>query len=288
MKWRGTSGVIDPVTLSVLCALGLGYVLGGWKPLAMFKQKPPTAQLTELQSKLEQQTKAAEQAKIAAEQAKIAERAKLESQVRSAQLDNAGTVAALTKAPQSPEVILGLRMANRVGFKLGTAIGKLPEAEQQEIISMIEELLSNQQAEIAKGEAKLAALDSRFQAVTAERTQLQAQIPILAQKAQKAEEQAAITSQKVTEKTAEVKKWADKTYMAEQASGTLMASVERLGMILVIAYVVIVFILPGITKHLDPTNPFKGYLRSFAGYLSSPLLFHDAKSKLTKLTNPNP
>lgn len=283
MNLKNRSGVIDGLSLVLIAAVGIGVVAGGWKPLNLFKKQPQTEQLTKLQSELEQAKKAAEQAEKDKQTAIAAERAKLESQIRSAQADNLGTETALKKVrseAQTPEVKLAARMAQRVSLKLATAIGRLPIEEQEAMVTLIEQALSDKQAEVDEANRKMAEMDASFKAVTGEREQLKAQIPVLAEKARKAEETASVKALEVEAKTDEIKKVADKLYRADQENGSLWSNLQRGAFILGAAYLFITFWVPGFIKHLKPTNPIKGLLRDASGYLSSPLLYHDAKSKL--------
>jgi len=278
---RGHKGVIETGVLLLILGLGGGMVLGSWRPLAQFKKKPETAQLTKLQGELEQAQKAQAKAEAEKQAAVEAERAKLESQVRAAQADNVGTETALKKVVNpSPEVKLASRMAQRVSLKLATAIGRLPADQQEAMIELIEQALSGKQAEVDEANEKLAALDAQFRAITGEREQLKAQIPVLAEKARKAEENAIAVQAEVTAKTEEVKTWANKTDAALREHGSLWSSVQRMLWILGGGYVFFVFVLPGIVKHLATDNPLKGLLRDATGYLTSPLLYADAKKKL--------
>lgn len=282
---KSSRGVVDPVTLYLVAGLAVGIFVGSWKPLNMFKKAPPTAQLTELQAKLDAANAEAERARLAREAAVVAERAKLEAQIRAAQQDNVGVVVALKKVPaasQTPEVRLANRMALRVDLKLATAIGRLPDADQQAMIELIEQALSDKQAEIDEANRKLAEADANFKLVTNERNQLKAQIPVLTERVTKAESVAAEVQEKVTQKTAEVKTWADKANTALRESGSLESAIKKALIGLVLIYGAITFIIPGIVKHMAEDNPFKGALRDVAGFISSPLLYSDAKKKLNK------
>jgi hypothetical protein len=290
---RSRRGVIDPVTLSVLCALALGYVLGGWKPMAMFKKEPDTKKLTEMQAKLEVQQVAAASALAAVEASKKEERERLEAQVRSAQLDNEGTVAALSAikpTQQSMETRLAAKMAQRVSLKLATAIGKLPSEQQEAMIELIQQALSDKQEEVDAANAKLAALDADFKAITAKRDELLVQIPILEANAAKSNAIALKTQAEVKAKTEEVKTWAEKTNAALKENGSLSSNLEKLVLWAVGGYLFFTIILPGIVKHLASDNPLKGTLRNISGYLTSPMLFHDAKAKIEEAlyTEPPP
>ena len=280
---HASAGFADPLTLVLIGGLAIGYVLGGWKPLAAFKKKPETAALTQLQADLAKVQAEAEKARLAAEAAKVAERQALEAQVRAAQQDNLGTVTALEKVPanhQTPEVKLAARMAQRVSLKLTAAIGRLPAEQQDAMIDLIQQALSDKQGEVDEANRKLAALDAEFKAVTGEREQLKAEIPKLTQRAVKAEETAKEVQAKVTEKTEEVKTWANKTSEALRENGSLLSNLKKGALLLFLIWGGITFILPGIVKHLSTDNPFKGIIRDVAGFLSSPMLYWDAKKKL--------
>ena len=280
---RSRKGFVDPVTLVLVAGIAVGYVLGGWKPLAVFKKEPPTKQLAEAQAKLDAQQAAAKQAAADAEAAKVSERVKLESQVRLAQMDNEGVVATLKTikpAAQTMETRLAAKMAQRVSLKLATAIGKLPEEQQEAMIELIQQALSDKQEEVDAANAKLAALDADFKAITAKRDQLLVQIPILESEAAKSNAMALKTQAEVKAKTEEVKTWAEKTNAALKENGSLSAQITKLVYWLVGGYLFFTIILPGIIKHLDGSNPLKNMLRDVSGYISSPALYHDAKAKI--------
>lgn len=280
---KGIRGAIDPVTLILVGALAAGVIGGGWKPSNWFKKAPPTEQLTKLQAELEQAKKAAEQAEKDKQAAIAAERAKLETQIRSAQADNLGTETALKKVRpegQTPEVKLAARMAQRVSLKLATAIGRLPVEEQEAMVTLIEQALSDKQAEVDEANRKLAEADAQFKAVTGEREQLKAQIPVLSERARKAEEMASLKASEVGAKTEEIKKVADKLYQADQENGSLWSNVKRGAFILGGIYLFLAVGLPAIVKHMAPGNPLKSVLRDISGLTLNPLLHLDAKHKI--------
>lgn len=282
---KASRGIVETALLYVLAGVFAGTVLGSWKPLSYFRKPPPTAQLTELQAKLDAQKAAADQAAKEAEAAKLAERAKLEAQIRAAQADNLGAVTALAKvkpANQSPEVKLAARMAQRVSLKLATAIGNLPEAEREAMVELIDQALSDKQAEIDEANRKLAAMDADFKAVTGEREKLKAEIPKLTERAARAEETAKATELAVKQKTEEVKTWANKADAALRDSGSLMSSIKRAALMLGLGYVFLAFVLPAIVKAMDTGNPLKAVLRNASGYLLNPILHHDAAKKIAR------
>ena len=290
MKARG---FIDPVTLALVGGLALGIVVGGWKPLAIFRKKPETAALTALQGELERAQAQAKIALAAAEAAKVAEREKMEAQVRAAQTDNEGAVAALKRVEpthQTAAVKLATRFANRVSLKLAVAIGRLPQDQQEAVVELVDQALSDKQSEVDAANVKLAQMDEAFRAITKEREVLRAEIPKLTERAVKAEERAVAVQSEVTAKVEEVKTWANKADAALRENGSLWESVKKVAWVLGGGYVFLVFILPGIVKHMATENPFKGVLRDVSGFLTSPMLYLDGKKKIKEAlyTTPPP
>ena len=274
---------VDPVTLAVVAGVALGIFVGSWKPLAMFRKPPPTEQLTALQAKLEAQQLFAIDAAKSAETAKRLEREKLEAQVRAAQQDNEGTIAALWAIKpyaQTPETKLAAKMAQRVSLKLAAAIGKLPPEQQEAMVELIQQALSEKQEEVEAANVKLAALDASFRDLTAKRNELMAQIPILTEEARKSNARAIETASQVAAKTEEVKKWAVTADKALRESGSFTDSIKKVTYLLIGGYLFFTIVLPGLIKHLNPDNPLKGLLRDASGYLTSPLLYHDARKKI--------
>lgn len=280
---KSSRAVIDPVILYVVGGLLLTQLVPNWRVSHWFKRGPPTAQLTELQAKLEAEQAASKAALAAAEAAKAAERYKLEQQVRAAQQDNAGNLAAIKRVPpahKTPEVMLAERMATRVNLKLAAAIGKLPEEEQQAMVELIEQALSDKQAEVDEAMRKLAKMDADFKEVTTEREQLKAEIPKLTKRATEAEQAVVVTQAAVTAKTQEVKTWADRTQAALRENGSLWSTLKRGAVVIVGVWAFLTIGIPALVKHLEPGNRLKTPLRDVSGFLMNPLLHWDAKKKL--------
>lgn len=273
--------VADPVTLGLvaLVALSVGVFGTSWKPFEFLRPKPPTEELTKLQGQLTQAQAAAEQARKEKDEAVKAERAKLESQVRSAQEDNAGTQAALSAAPIGPEVKLAQQMAVRVDMKLAAAIGDLPKESRQAMLKLIADALAGKDQEFRDAMAKR---DAEFQIVVRERDSLKQQIPVLETKAAKAEETAKAVQVEVTKKTDEVKVIATKLDAKEREAGSFKGAAERtMGWLFWIAgiYCFLAYILPGLIKHMEPSWV-KNRLRDISGLTTSPLLYLDAGRKI--------
>ena len=215
---------MNPVTLYLLAGFLLGTFTGTFKPFLGLHKAPPTKQVTQLQADLT----AAQQEKVKAvgdlTAAQASERAKLEGQVRAAQVDAVGTAAAIKRAPASAETALAARMADRVNLKLALAIGKLPEDQQVAMLDLIDQALSGKQAEIDAANAKLAKADADFKALTSDRDAIKAQIPALVATAAKADERAAAVQSALTAKTNEVVTWAAAKDEADKRAGSFFGA----------------------------------------------------------------
>ncbi|MFA6244124.1 MAG: hypothetical protein WC655_24485 [Candidatus Hydrogenedentales bacterium] len=293
---KSKRGVTDPVTLALvaLIALGAGVFGTTWKPLQFLKPKPPTEELTKLQGQLEAAQEAAAKAEKEKEAAVASERTKLEQEIRVAQSDNLGTVTALGKVlppHRTAEVKLASSMARRVTLKLAAAIGELPKDQQQAMVALIEQALSDKQAEVDEAMRKLAQRDAEFAILAKERDAVAAKIPGLVAEVEKAKESVAKTEAKVTEKTNVIKEIAAKFDAKERERGSLGAALNRvIFWICTVAglWVFLAFILPAIVKVMD-TGPLKNFLRDVSGVVLNPVLHWDAKKKLRDLqkqTNP--
>ena len=286
---KSTRAAAPVVVLYVVGAALMTQLVPNWRIGNLFKKGPPVVQLTELQAKLAAEQANAKLALANLEAAKAMERAKLEQQIRAAQQDALGAQTALKKVPaahRTPEVNLADRMATRVSLKLATAIGKLPQEEQDAMIELIEQALSDKQAEVDEANRKLAEADAAFKAVTGERDQLKVQIPKLADRAVKAEEAVVATQAEKTKVENRLKVWATTANTALHENGSLISTIKRVALVLVAGYCFLAFGLPSIVKVLKPGNPMKSILRDTAGYLLNPVLHHDAKNKLALKPKP--
>lgn len=283
MKRRGA---VDPITLAAIVLIGLAVGAFGatWKPFDFLKAKPPTEELTKLQTALAAAQADAEKARTEKAAAVQAERAKLEQQVRSAQEDNAGTVAAISAAPAGPEVKLAGQMAQRVDMKLAVAIGDLPKANREAIVALIEAALNGKQAEFDRA---MAQRDAEFAALRAERDQAKAEVAVTTIRATKAEETAKTAQVRVTTTTEQVKVFAAKADAKEREAGSLggaLASARSAVLWVVGVYAFLAYVLPGLIKHMQP-GWVKDRLRDVSGYTCGPLLYHDAKAKIAAALN---
>lgn len=280
MKTRGTIGV-DLLVVGGAVALLLG--LAGWKPLNLFKKPPPVEQVVALQLEAIRAREAAEAARLAAERTAAEERQRKDEQVRYAQQMNEGASRALARSPdKGPEITLASDLLKRSGLALGLAIGDLPADRRAEIVAIVDQALSSVQAERDAAREALAARDQELQLITAERRQMAEEA---AARQREAEQLAAANRQVQAEldaKTTEVTNWTRLKVQAENHAGSIEGAFNRIvkiALYLGVAYLFIVFILPGLVKYMRP-GKVKNLLRDLSGYTTNPLLYHDAKHKI--------
>lgn len=279
-------GAVDPVSLVVVVVvLGGGALLAGWKPLQVFRKKPPSAEVTRLQTDLSAAQAELAAARKAAADAATAERAAQEEQVRNAQQMTAGASAALARQPaehRTPQTQLASDLLSRAEFVLGRAIGGLPGDKQAEIVAIVDKALSGIQSERDEARRLLAAKDAELQAITIEREQIKAQIPTLAAQLEAKEAKAQAVQAKLEVKTTQLGIWADRADKRERESGSLSASLERLifwASVLVGLYLFAAYGVPPLLKIMRPGRT-KTILRDVAGFASGGLHYLDARKKL--------
>ena len=283
-------GSLTVIVLAAVAAAAL--VFGGGLSLPSFLQKkPPTAQLDTAQRDLAAAKAAQAAAEAALATVRAQEEAKKREQVIYAQEMATGAANAIARVPEAArvaEVKLAGELLDRTVGGLAAAIGALPADKQAEIVRLVAGALSAKQTEVDAARAALAAKDAELKVAAIERAQLAAKVPALEAAVQTKAAEVAVHEVTVAAKVAEVERYAN-TAAAERAkSGSLSAyagKIERVLIGLVALYVLFVFFVPGVVKHLD-AGWFKTSLRNVAGYVTSGLLFHDAKKKLAALAEP--
>ena len=288
----------EPVTLLIVLAfLGATQLVPNWRLSRLFERekKAPISQLQAAQAELEKVRNEAANALRLLEATKLAEFTTLKKQVQGAQQLQAGVVSVLDRIPaalQTRETKLAHSLSLRVSMRLTSAVGKLPQDQQDEIFLIIDQALSDAQEQIDAAEQKLRQKDAEAQLLVKEREALQTKIAILEPKTTALETEKAKLEATVTATTNQVVAVTQDLQAKERERGSLSAVLNNLwfrikwGCLLVVGiYVFFVWIVPGLIKHME-SGKLKTALRNTSGYLSSPLLFHDAKVKLTKATKP--
>lgn len=285
-RLQSTRAAVDPVTLTLIVVLGLGGAhLAGWKPFRFLQKKPPTEQVTQLQAdlaKAQLELEAARQAKAAAEAAELA---KKDEQTRAGQQMAEGAAEAISRIPaehRTPESLLARDLLARANVRLAAAIGALPPAQQAEILRIVDQALSNVEADRQAAAAALAAKDAEIHRITLEREQIRLQLPVLEAKLEAKEAVAKTVQAELTVKTNEVLVIADKLDKKDREAGSLGAAAGRWFRILIYAvlgWAFAAYVLPLLLKFLRPGRT-KNILRDLTGYATGGMLYHDAKKKL--------
>lgn len=290
----GNRGSIEVGVVYLLAGVAAGVFLGNWNPFyKLLGKEPPTKELAAVRAELEQTKTEAATTQAALAEANAQERADLEEQIQSAQGDALGAQEAIKRVPpehRTAEVKLAAAMTQRVSLKLAKAIGTLPVDQQEAMVLLIDQALSEKQAEVDEAYRKLAERDREFAVITKERDVLvKTTIPKLSQELETINEKKATLEAKVDEVTNKVSEWADKKAASDAEAHSLRGSLDRLwfyikvGVALAVGgYVFVAFFLPGLIKHMG-NGRLKNLLRDISGNFTNPFLYNDAKAKLNSL-----
>jgi vacuolar-type H+-ATPase subunit I/STV1 len=287
MKNRGT--VLVEV-LVVVAAAAVAAKVAGWQPFKAFEKGPPVAALEQARAEADKAKAELKEAQIKLDAAQKADEARKDAQVEHAQEMVAGAQEALKRQPaehQTEQTALAVQFLDRTELALALAIGRLPEAQQAEIISLVDKALSKYATDRAEAMRLLREKDAELQQVSRERDQIKAEIPRYESKVQALEQKAKDKDEKLAKAETKLGVWASIKDRADRHNASLSGLIERItrgAMILGAAYVFIVFILPGIVKHMQ-AGRLKNTLRDLSGFTSSPLLYLDAKRKLAAQKN---
>jgi Skp family chaperone for outer membrane proteins len=270
--------------LIVVIGLG-GATLAGWKPLQIFRKKPPTEQVTALQAELARAQAQLEATRAAEAAALQAERERQVEQVRRAQQFTAGAAESLRRVPAAhrvPEVLTAADLTGRAELALGLAIGGLPAEQQREILRIVDQLLSGRTADLEAARQALAAIEADVRTLARERDTLRAAAAELGREKAQLTAQVHTVRADLDAKVGEVVKIADELDRTTRERGSLGATVNRLlriGALLVALWLFLGWGAAPMLKLMKPGR-FKNFLRDVIGYLTSGFLHHDAKRKI--------
>jgi len=261
----------------------IGYVviagaiaLAGWAavklPAIFAPAKPDVVGLNVDQQKLAEAQAAAAQAQQQLAAAKDAAAAAQWAQTRQAQEMSAGVAKALAVAPVSPAVTLAVGLNSRAQVALAAAIGGLPAAQQDEIVGIVNEALSQSAAQVADAQAKLAAKDGDLQTQTAARSAAETKAAQLATTvatttAAQAAAEAAYNA-KVNETATIAQNLSD-----EQAKGSLLSNEVKslIGYLLLIGgvYFFVHYLLPILAQTFPAIRPLVGIYNLITAFFSA-------------------
>lgn len=279
--------------LVVVGLLAATQLVPNWRPQnwGIFQKAPATQQLTTAQAELDKAKAEAAKAEAALKAYQDADARRKDSQLRYGQQMAAGAAESLSLVPSAsrgPEINLASSLLLRANTGLAAAIGDLTAEKQAEIHAIVAGSLSKVQAELDAARTALAVKDNELAVSIVERRKLEAEIPALqatvAAKEKELEKHVAV----VAEKTKQVVSFAARAEEKDREAGSFKTQLEKLLCVtLWIAgvYAFLAFVLPGLIKHLD-SGRLKDSLRGVAGYLTSPLLYMDAKKKISDLKTP--
>lgn len=274
------------VGIDILIVLAAVAVLSGWNPLAAFKPKPPAKEVQALQTEVAALQIRLEETRSTQVETATAERVKADEQVRWAQQMVTGSEASLERLPvisRTVETNLASDFLRRANFALGQAIGELPQDKRAEILLIVDKALSGVEAERNIAQAMLVKKDQDLDQLAAQRAALQKQLDDLAVELVTRQKQYLEVKTQLDTKTTDLVTWAEQKDQADRRAASLsglLDNIQTIIIILVIGYIFVAFILPGIVKHLQP-GKIKNFLRDVSGYATSPLLYRDAKNKLS-------
>lgn len=286
----GQRGEALTTILVVVGLLAATQLVPNWRPQnwGIFQKAPATQQLTVAQAELDKAKAEAAKAEAALKAYQDADARRKDGQLRYGQQMAAGAAESLSLVPSAargPEVNLASSLLLRANTGLAAAIGDLPADKQAEIHAIVAGSLSKVQAELDAARTALAVKDNELAVSIAERKKLEVEIPALQAAVAAKEKELAKQAGIVAEKTQAVVSFATKAEEKDREAGSFKAQLEKLlRIVLWIAgiYAFLAFVLPGLIKHLD-SGRLKDSLRGVAGYLTSPLLYMDAKKKISDL-----
>ncbi len=268
-KCRGVVPVVVAGYLVVAAALGWAAI----KLPSLFAPKAPdVAGLNIDQQKLAEAQAAAAQAQAQLQAAKDAAAAAQLAQTRQAQQMSAGVAKALAVAPVSPAVTLAVGLNSRAQVALAAAIGGLPSAQQDEIVGIVNEALSQSAAQVADAQAKLAAKDQQLTGESAARTEAETKAATLATTVQATQAAQSAAELALAAKTNQVA--AAATALAdEQAKGSLLGNEVKslLGYLLLIGglYFFVHYLLPILAQTFPAIRPLVGIYNLITSLVSA-------------------
>jgi len=286
MKTRGTIGVDILIVAGVVGVAAM--LVGNWKPLKVFEKGPPVAQLEQARADADKAKADLKELQARLNALERANQERKDSQIGYAQEMARGAKESLDRQPdehKTEQTELAVQFLDRTELGLALAIGRLPESQQQQIVTLVDKALSKYAADRDEARRLLQKKDAELQQVTRERDAIKAEIPKIEAKVAAAEEKSKTKEEKLAKAETKLSVWATLKDRADRHASSLAGQVESLwnGFLwLAAAYIVIVFILPGIVKYL-PSGALKTVLRDTSGFVANPLLHWDARRKLDEL-----
>ena len=242
MKTHGKSGEITSILLVLLAGATIGYLLPSANPFKK-KKDPQAERIVVLQEDLATATKSIENLRIEKESAVAQEREKMTKQVRVGQQAAWGAQIAL-KGDETPQAKAASRLLDTTNIALSAAIGNLPEDQKNEILLIVDLLVTQKTVEAEKAlawkEAEVKLLSTQREELATKTQQLEKDLIIKKDEIAKTSGELTNVTRDVIAKTNELKQ----AYEQKTSFSSRIESLQNILMYLAIAYILIHYILP--------------------------------------------
>lgn len=248
MKLKSKLGAVQAaVILYIVAGAALTQLVPNWRITKLFQRGPRTEQLQAAQDAAKKAEE--ELARLRAERAAFEQEKanKKDEQVSSGQEYVHATGEALRRVKNpGPEVAAAKLLNGRAEMSLALAMGRLPAAQQAEMIKLVDGLLSDHKNELDAAMKKIEERDEQIKIVTAERIAVEKKLAVVEARIPAAEEKVHDLSGRLEEATNAVKVWAEKKVESDRESGSLQTLITRFLIGFAAGYVFLHFILPSL------------------------------------------
>lgn len=259
MKLKSKLGAVQAAVLVYIVAgVALTQLVPNWRVTKWFQKGPRTEQLQAAQEAAKKAEAELAALRSEREAAELEKSKKKDEQVTTGQEYVHATGEALRRVQDpGPEVEAAKLLNGRAEIALAMAMGRLPAAQQAEMIRLVDGLLSSHKAEVDAANAKIAERDEALRVVTAERVAVEKKLAVVEARIPAAEEKAQVLSQKLEEKTNEVRTWAEKKVESDREAGSLRATLQNWAIMIGLGYVFLHFILPSLASQFPGSRLLK-------------------------------
>jgi len=257
---RNCRGAAPVVYLVGILLLGAAALVPHFGIPALLQPKPPTAQLDKADAELRQAQAELATTQKALNDAKTKEDKATHDQTQYSQGMVSGAKQALAQVPpehQTPEVKLAANLIDRADHGLVLAIGRLPEDQQAEMTLLVNEALSQKQAQIDAAYTALALKDKSLQDTTTAKLALEKQIPVLAAQVETKSAQVSAADARKEDAIAVAKQWIIKKAQADEEAGSFKGyfiDVCCVLFIFIIGYVLVHICFPSLAQEFPNNN----------------------------------
>lgn len=250
MNTKSKRGAVQAAVLVYIVAgVALTQLVPNWRVTKWFQKGPRTEQLQAAQDAAKKAESELAQIRAERDAAVKEQQEKRDAQITSGQEYVHATGVALRRVENpGPEVEAAKLLNGRAEISLALAMGRLPREQQNEMIKLVDGLLSSHKSELDAAQKKLEARDEELRLVTAERVAVEKKLAVVEARIPAAEEKAQVLSKKLEEKTDEVRTWAEKKVESDRVAGSLRATLQNWAIMIGLGYVFLHFVLPSLAS----------------------------------------